>query len=100
MLGVHSVPTLADVHARSAEKSGDVAENQLVHFLLIEDVNTKAVLMRIAERDFAGGRLRYQAVNPPLLILGCFLGDAPLQRREGSAHAEGRIKTKSQSGGQ
>src|SRR5262249_45994950 len=99
MLGVNSVPALCDLHGGRAEESGNVPQDQFIDLFFVEDVDAKAVLVRIAECEFAFRCLRYEAVNSPPIILRRLAGNALLERRQCSAHTERRIKTKSQSGG-
>src|SRR5262249_12650841 len=100
MLGIDAVPALGDLHGRCAEESGNVPQDQFIDFFLVEDVDTKGILMRVAECKFAFRRLRYEAVNSPAIILRGLVCNATRESRQRSAHTERRIKTKSQPGGE
>src|SRR5215472_16307156 len=100
MLGVNTVPTLGNFHGRRAEESGNIPQDQFIDLFFVEDVDAKAILVRVAEREFTFRRLRYEAVNSPAIILRRLADNALLERRQCNAHTESRIKTKSQPGGE
>src|SRR5579872_4897231 len=69
MLGVDTVPSFRDADIRSAEKAGDVPQDEIVHFFFIEHIHTCPILVGIAKCEFAFRSLRHQTMNVPTVVL-------------------------------
>src|SRR6516165_9317115 len=100
MLGINTVPSLGDPQSGGPQEFGNIAKNQLVNLFSVEDIDREPVLVRIAEREFATGCLRDEAVNAPSFKFRR-LGRYPLlERRQRTAHTERRIETEREAGGE
>src|ERR1700733_7671391 len=99
MLRIHAVPSFRDCEVRRAQKTASVVQNEIVDLLLVEYIDIEPVLMRIPQGERAVGGLRNQRMNPPAIVFGSLLSNAPAQGRQRSADLKGRIKAQRKSGG-
>jgi len=69
----------------------------LIDLLAVENIDRKAILVRIAQREFSGRGPRNQTVNAPPLVFGCLREDALPERRERSTNLKRGIEPQRQS---
>ena len=100
MLGVDAVPAFGDREVGGAEELAGGGEDEVVDVLAVEGVDVEAVAVGVAEGEGSVGGLGDEAVDPVLVELRGFLGDAAAQGGEGGADLEGGVEAKCQPGGE
>src|ERR1700689_2451001 len=93
MLGINAGPALSNCKIRSTQELPRGAQDELVYFFFVEDIDGQAVFVGVAECECSVGSLRNQGVNSPAVVLRCLLRDAPAKHWERSANLECGIET-------
>src|SRR5262249_23509632 len=100
MLRVDPVPALCDRPAGDREKLARMMQDQLIDLGLVERVDGGTILVRIAKRDLARRRLRYENVNAPLVELWRLVRDPLLELGKRLADLERRVMLERESAGE
>src|ERR1017187_10571909 len=98
MRAVNAVPALGHTKIGELQKCFGFAQNQLVDFGPIEDVDARTVLVRVSQCDSAIRGLRDENVNEIFFVLRLFTRNAFLQFRKGRAHLERLVEPQRQPG--
>ena len=82
MFGVNAVPSLRNRQIGRHQEFAHVSHDEVVDFSFVENVDGETVLVRVAERQRAVGRLRDERVNGEAIVVGQLAGDALLILRQ------------------
>src|SRR5262245_41684050 len=91
MFDVYAVPSRGDPQIWRVEKCVEVAKDQIVNLLFVERRDLGAVLMRIAESEFAEAVLRDHDVDAVAGVVGHFVSESFFQSGQRRAILESPV---------